>query len=445
MKDLWDILEISSTNDLAVIKKAYARKLKIHHPEDDPVGYQNLREAYDRAIRHAKCSAEEDYEENMIMIKEDFDYDPLNHTITIEPNAEENYFDYELNEEFMKKIEELYSNFFLRIDIQNWINLFDCQVIWNIYNRKSIGDRMLAFLSHHRNLPQDIWIFLDLNFNWSCEETYNEVEYQDTIDFIEGKIQQVGCLGYHFKEEIVIDYDAYLELRDHANNYTEENDLFMAYRYLDKAKEIYSSDPDLLLIEGKCLLHKGRDKEALKFFDDLLVKIPNHVEGLLNRSDVYRSNGKYNLAIDDLIKIQASTTDNKEVLYRMALCYKELKDFQMAKEYALRVAEIDTVHGKSSDLIKEINKCLIWNLRFKIIMNPIEKSQWKKYRTLRKEVKRSKESFIKKLKTTITLKRLLMITFFTLLLFAMIGSGYYQLSGFVIIVFGRIIANSFSK
>lgn len=439
MNELWDILELSPTNDLALIKKAYARKLKIYHPEDDPVGYQNLREAYDKAIRYAKSSTEDDYEENNILIKE------ANHTITTELIAEENNFDYELNQEFMKEIEKLYSNFSLRIDIQNWINLFDCQVIWNIYNRKSIGDRMLAFLSYHRNLPQDIWIFLDLNFNWSSEETYNEEEYQDTIDYIEGKIQQVGDLGYHFKEEIVIDYDAYLELRDQAYSYTEENDLFMAYRYLDKVKEIYPSDPDLLLIEGKCLLHKGRDKEALKFFDDLLVKIPNHVEGLLNRSDLYRMNGKYDLAIDDLIKIEASTINNKEVLYRMALCYKELKDFQLAKDYSLRVLDTKTMHWNAIDLIKEINKSMIWNLRFKIIINPIDKSQWKQYRILSKEMKRSKESFIKKLKKTITLKRLLTITFLTLLLFAMIRSGYYQLSGFVIIVFGRIIANSFSK
>ncbi|WP_064200232.1 hypothetical protein [Brevibacillus brevis] len=52
--NIWRILDIDPTEDISTIKKAYAKKLKLHHPEDDPEGYQQLREAYDLAIKMAK-------------------------------------------------------------------------------------------------------------------------------------------------------------------------------------------------------------------------------------------------------------------------------------------------------------------------------------------------------------------------------------------------------
>lgn len=51
---IWTILGIEQTYDTSVIRKAYAKKLQIHHPEDDPQGYQQLREAYDQAMKLAK-------------------------------------------------------------------------------------------------------------------------------------------------------------------------------------------------------------------------------------------------------------------------------------------------------------------------------------------------------------------------------------------------------
>lgn len=51
---LWSILGIEPTGDMKAIRKAYAAMLKIHHPEDDPEGYQRLREAFDEAMKLAK-------------------------------------------------------------------------------------------------------------------------------------------------------------------------------------------------------------------------------------------------------------------------------------------------------------------------------------------------------------------------------------------------------
>ncbi|KXF83410.1 DnaJ domain-containing protein [Enterovibrio coralii] len=49
---MWDVLGIEETKDESVIKKAYRKLIRIHHPEDDPDGFQRARQAYEDALRY---------------------------------------------------------------------------------------------------------------------------------------------------------------------------------------------------------------------------------------------------------------------------------------------------------------------------------------------------------------------------------------------------------
>ena len=49
----WEVLEIEPTTDEREIRRAYAKKLKVTRPDDDPTGYQVLRDAFDEALRIA--------------------------------------------------------------------------------------------------------------------------------------------------------------------------------------------------------------------------------------------------------------------------------------------------------------------------------------------------------------------------------------------------------
>ena len=42
----WDILGIEPTDDLNIIKKAYAEKSRLFHPETHPEEFQKLHKAY---------------------------------------------------------------------------------------------------------------------------------------------------------------------------------------------------------------------------------------------------------------------------------------------------------------------------------------------------------------------------------------------------------------
>jgi hypothetical protein len=51
---IWDVLGLDPTDDEREIRRAYARRLKTVHPEDDPEGFQALRSAHDQAMDMAR-------------------------------------------------------------------------------------------------------------------------------------------------------------------------------------------------------------------------------------------------------------------------------------------------------------------------------------------------------------------------------------------------------
>lgn len=51
---IWKTLGCKPGSDLATVRRAYAARLKQVHPEDDPAGFQALREAYERAVQLAR-------------------------------------------------------------------------------------------------------------------------------------------------------------------------------------------------------------------------------------------------------------------------------------------------------------------------------------------------------------------------------------------------------
>jgi hypothetical protein len=50
----WEVLGISPTRDQHEIKKAYAHAVTLHHPEDDPNGFQTVYRAFRQAIAYSK-------------------------------------------------------------------------------------------------------------------------------------------------------------------------------------------------------------------------------------------------------------------------------------------------------------------------------------------------------------------------------------------------------
>ncbi|PHV18507.1 hypothetical protein CSQ90_01930 [Janthinobacterium sp. BJB303] len=75
-RNLWDILDTAPTGDERALKRAYAKRLKVTRPEDDPAAFQELRDAYEYALRHAPRFAAELAERHAMPAAERPESDP---------------------------------------------------------------------------------------------------------------------------------------------------------------------------------------------------------------------------------------------------------------------------------------------------------------------------------------------------------------------------------
>src|SRR5690606_23027916 len=124
----WNLLGIDPTADESVIKKAYANLLQVYHPEEDPEGYQRLREAYEWTKKRAKALQAE--ETRCDMDEDEWHYDTYDIDAPDDPDDEILVLqsswqagDSELPplkrhpaQVFFEQMEELYDDFPRRID-----------------------------------------------------------------------------------------------------------------------------------------------------------------------------------------------------------------------------------------------------------------------------------------------------------------------------------------
>ena len=52
--NIWKTLGIEPAKDKKIIQQAYAEKIKLHHPEEDPEGFKSLQNAYRSAVAYTK-------------------------------------------------------------------------------------------------------------------------------------------------------------------------------------------------------------------------------------------------------------------------------------------------------------------------------------------------------------------------------------------------------
>ncbi|KRG13154.1 DUF1266 domain-containing protein [Lederbergia galactosidilytica] len=332
---VWETLEIEPTDDLKAIKKAYAKALKTYHPEEDPVGYQRLREAYDSAIKLAKegifvVSPSQEYETSLNRVE---DYDPHELDLPIEEHPVD---------QFIQKVQDLYDDFFARIDIKNWESLLQEDIIWNVQYSEPLQDRLIEFLEDCPFLPVAIWQLLDQTFYWQENKEELESRYgRITKQFLLENINGIKQLGYdYFNKDFKFDYEEYLQLRADAQVFLMEDDLVSAEEALDQAFQLFQSDPDLLHLQGIYYLRVHDYAKAQQAFANKLSISPTDPDALLYQAQLHFSAEKFTETIQDCELLLEHHPEHLGGLLLMIKSYLGLHDENTAYEWITKAIEL---------------------------------------------------------------------------------------------------------
>ncbi|WP_341417457.1 tetratricopeptide repeat protein [Paenibacillus filicis] len=361
---VWEWLGIERTQDEKEIKRAYARQLKKHHPEDDPQGYQQLREAYDEALRLAKQPQRlDDDDDDGFGYGTDWDDSGYEDTeeqeeelhiprlIVSQPEEKE---EEEPNtprlvvwehpggftqtqhpvDRFMEQAEALYHDYFARIDVTRWTELLSSDLVWNVEQRELLSGRLIIFLQEHDQLPPEVWRLLDSNFHWQ-ERISQEREFAEPLsdEFIRHLTTQVTWPGLRFSSfdpEDKVDYDAFLQLRQLALQALRQEELEAAGAYLDKAYSIYPQDPDLLRLQVDYYVRTGNAELALDACSRLIAWYPDEMDGYMYRARIWYEQVLYAEAVRECQFILTRMPENAAIRCLLGQCYMKLGDIQQA-------------------------------------------------------------------------------------------------------------------
>lgn len=397
--DVWEILGINPTNDLSSIKKAYAAKLKIHHPEDDPEGYQRLREAYDLVIKLSKNSNSEkvhfnnnsdtnrsDWGDNSsTKLNKSNNFNNIYWTKSKTSSENEINFD-QLNADFVNQANSLYWNFTSRIDINKWNSLFDSDVIWNMNNREEINYLMLEFVSEHKYFPQEIWKLFDSTFNWKEQEDLKYTTFSGIYDYIVRQFNETRSLNYSFiRCNEPFYFDKYLYYRECAYDSLlkkNQNDILM---YLKKAKEIYPGDPELLYVEAMYFYQLRKEKKSLALLNQAIAIDSNNSRYFIIRAKANMKSGQISNAIEDLEAALRINPECKEILPLISRCYYRHKEYEKARKFIQMTLAANPRNHAFKVLLFKSETSLKRNIKKALKAHPEDDQLKKDYKTIQQE------------------------------------------------------------
>lgn len=380
-KSIWQWLGIEPTNDIKQIKRAYAKQLQIYHPEEDPTGYQALREAYDRALKVAKqrneiekSSNESDYIEQMQQDQQDQEKqqdqhegqvaqteseytEELEQTVIIptrlpigldmdsfDPGFDEWGEGSQRIDEFIERAIALYDHYPSRISSDGWVELLNSKVTWNIYNKEEISERLLVVLEGRPFLPQEIWKLLEGFFGWKFDlgERWNGYEHEGAHSFAEYYVKQLEEPGLRYEFLLHagdIDVERFLRSRYKGYQALMANKLNEAGPLLEQAYAIFTDDPDVLRLLAEYYARVGKDAEALDAYDRLIQVVPEEMDGYFQRARMKFQQEKYAQAAEDLQSLLTRAPRWVEAKLMLYHCWLKLGQGDRAKDGFMEVIE----------------------------------------------------------------------------------------------------------
>ena len=332
LMNIWKILGIDKTKDKEKLKKAYRIKLVSVNPEDDPEGFMELRHAYEEAVRQAD------------MEDKPKDTSPMGQLATY--------------------IEELYKDFYRRIDVEEWKELFNRDEFVSLDTSEDAFKVLMKFLMENFYIPQTIWKLLVETFDIKDrKKELAEIYPEDFLDYMINNSMYDDLINYYLFdgdyedfEEFIGKYfklDLAIRKRDRENQskyFKELDELNVSHPYVeinrirhsvqvlhDKLKEKFPDDESKTLCSEFFSELESLQEKALGVVEDF----PEDVFILLCCGDIASLREDYDMAKEYYDRAASIKEDNYIVKGKMADLEYHLGNFEKSRDMYMELLKIN--------------------------------------------------------------------------------------------------------
>jgi len=372
--NMWECLGVEQTKDINRIKSSYAKQLRLHHPEDDPQGFQMLKAAYEFAQKYVQINDSEDsYKEETILEMAFVQYWKQNSLDTVEvtgdteqivtghadiekkiPTVPGKITDIEFlpaDEElidFIEQMKTLYDNFSMRFTVANWEKLLKHDLLWNISNKKALDPMIQEFLMLHRNLPALVWLIFDDEFQWNNRLNELSVSNPPFVRIILLETCRKWPLNYRFvTPDAAFDCEKYTEFLRLTREAALENDVKKVKENFHQAIKIYNKEPQIYKLTYEFFTSQfyittyGEYRAEYQLALDKLIEL--HVNDYfyyLMRAEYFRRCEDMENARADYLKANAIFPENFDILTSIIVTYQKQSMTDKAKAYMKYIRKI---------------------------------------------------------------------------------------------------------
>ena len=304
--DIWEILGIEKTTDETLIKEAYFNQLKNYHPEEDPKGFQKLREAYETAL---KGEEKKEVTEFTVLIDE---------------------------------LAEIYNDFEKRRDVTVWEKFLSDDLCNRIDAEEEALIHILQYLADNFRLPYYVWRLLNQHFG--IKDRIDELSKRlpaDFLDYIVGWDEYVDLID-HRKFEInplktAEDYENFIDLCREINRVFREAGEYDSaqndenFKKLDEF-ELFNVDAEIMRCNHlENTSDEDKKDEVLALALNLYEKNPDDLKAMNALGNVYFAQERYTDGLEIFEKIIEKDSSFEGAFLGQANCYYGLEDYVTAK------------------------------------------------------------------------------------------------------------------
>lgn len=351
MTDMWSLLGIQPTEDAMLIKRAYMARLKFHHPEEDPEGFQKLRVAYDAALKEAKNKQREAHAHTA---------DNADHTGVFEEWTEDSFYGRDLPDmqeenssknisaalayEFLLRAADLYDDIQTRVDVNCWRTLLEDEKFAGIETRQQLQFEVLRQFAERAWAPGPVWRLLDETFAWSgMEIELQELFPRAYVDYVMMQLEGLWDLRYDYVKDIMISQDEleqFLAARSNAQICLVQGNMESAEHWLREAAQIVPEDPDLNRMIGELGLQNKNWEKAFKAYKRMEVSGDAEENYCSDLAYCMLQLGLLEDAYSTYQKVLALTPDHDQALTGAAQCLEQLGRIKDSIEIYLRIKQL---------------------------------------------------------------------------------------------------------